>query len=391
MEKIGHALIIGAGIAGCSAAITLAKQGTKVTLIEKQAVWRFPNSGIFIYSNGLAAFHKLGVLQEILKAGFAIDDGKSTYLDPQGVPIVDVFYPSVGENMPPILGIKRTEIHRVLAEKIHSLGVDVRLATTTVNIDTECGAHNVEVTFSDGVIGRFDLVIGADGIRSHTRQLIFGSVKPSYTGFGIWRSVHERPLSLSKKIMMMGVGKRLGIVPISKDKVYLFGVIAEPLGRRHTQEKLPSQMRGRFSEFGGLAMQFLQQLSIGSEVIYTAVEEISVSLPWHKGRVILIGDAAHACAPFMGQGGTMAIEDAVILAEMLSEKDGVEDILHAFEERRFPICKFVQDISRKVGEAGALEDHDTCASRNFALQRLAQQHINNFYRELQALSSAHNR
>ena len=374
-------LIVGAGIAGCSAAIALADKGMQVTLVEKQAEWRFQSSGIFIYSNGLEALRSVGVLPQILDAGFGIADGRNVYLDHHGTPIVDVFYPRSHGGAVPILGIKRAEMHRILAGRLDALGVDIRLATTVVDIHSLTG----DVAFSDGTSERFDLVVGADGIRSQVREAVSGPVAPRYTGFGVWRSVHERPRTLDAKIMMMGIGKRLGIMPISDDRLYLFGTVSEPADRWYPREQWPDLMRERFAEFCGPARQFLDQLSADSEVLYTAVEEVQAPLPWHVGRVLLIGDAAHASTPFMGQGGAMAVEDAVVLAEMLGA-DGInEHTLKAFGERRFPMCRFVQDASRKVGEAGAVEDAASCARRNAAMQHTAQQQVDAFYRELDAL------
>jgi 2-polyprenyl-6-methoxyphenol hydroxylase-like FAD-dependent oxidoreductase len=276
-------------------------------------------------------------------------------------------------------------MHRILAARLDALGVEIRLATTVAKIGSPGGSDHAEVVFSDGVAQRFDLVVGADGIRSQVREAVAGPVAPRYTGFGVWRSVHERPRSLDAKIMMMGVGKRLGIMPISGDRLYIFGTVGEPAGRWHPKETWPEQMRERFAEFGGPARQFLDQLGPDSEVLYTAVEEVQAPLPWHAGRVLLIGDAAHASTPFMGQGGAMAVEDAVVLAEMLAERGICEETLRAFGERRYPMCRFVQDASRKVGEAGAVEDAASCERRDAAMQTTAQQQVDAFYRELDAL------
>lgn len=381
-------LIVGAGIAGCAAAIALADRGMQVTLIEKQAEWRFQSSGIFIYSNGLEALRAVGVLPRILDAGFGIADGRNVYLDHEGAPIVDVFYPASSGGAVPILGIKRSEMHRILAGRLDALGVDIRLATTVGKIDAPSGADHAQVTLSDGAVQRFDLVVGADGIRSQVREAVTGPLTPRYTGFGVWRSVHERPRSLNAKVMMMGIGKRLGIMPISDDRLYIFGTVSEPADRWYPKETWPAQMRERFAEFGGPARPFLDQLSAQSEVLYTAVEEVQAPLPWHAGRVVLIGDAAHASTPFMGQGGAMAVEDAVVLAGMLAAQGLGERTLRAFGERRYPVCRFVQDASRKVGEAGAVEDAESCARRNVAMRTTAQPQVDAFYRELTALRTA---
>ncbi|KAF1070156.1 FAD-dependent oxidoreductase [Variovorax sp.] len=298
MRRPERILVVGAGIAGCSAAIALASQGFGVTLVEKQAEWRFQSSGIFIYGNGLEALRAVGVLPRILEAGFAIEDGRNVYLDHLGAPIVDVFYPRSQGGAVPIVGIKRSEMHRVLADRLSALGVEIWLATTVERVDTE-GEH-ARVLLSDGTAQAFDLVVGADGIRSQLREQVTGPLAPRYTGFGVWRSVHERPRALVAKIMMMGIGKRLGIMPIADDRLYLFGTVAEPAGRWYPKEEWPARMRERFAEFGGPARPFLDQLGADSELLYTAVEEVQAPLPWHAGRLLLIGDAAHASTPFMG-------------------------------------------------------------------------------------------
>ncbi|NSX14826.1 FAD-dependent oxidoreductase [Cupriavidus taiwanensis] len=384
MKQVEHALIVGGGIAGCAAAIALAQAGVRVTMLEKQQQWRFQSSGIFIYSNGLAALGSLGVLPEIMSSGFAIADGRNIYLDERGEPITDTFYPSRHPEIAPIVGIRRAEMHRILASRLNALHVDIRLGTTAVRIDQETPGH-VTVALSDGTSDHYDLVVGADGIRSDIRRLVAGPLEPLYTGLGVWRSVHRRPEDLTAKIMMMGTGKRLGIMPISDDQLYLFGTLPEPAGQWYARSDWPALMQARFAEFGGPARQFLDALSADAEVLYTAVEEVAAPLPWHLGRVIMIGDAAHASTPFMGQGGAMALEDAVLLAQMLSRDAGVEATLQAFGEARYPLCKFVQDTSRKVGEAGAQEDAAILASRNETMRRTAQRQVDDFYARMDTL------
>src|SRR5580693_387676 len=116
MRKVDKILVVGAGIAGCCAAIALAARGFRVRLIEKQDEWRFQSSGIFVYSNGLSSLHDIGVLDHVLAAGFVIEDGRNVYFDHLGNHLTDVFYPTADNGrVPAILGIKRAELHRVLA------------------------------------------------------------------------------------------------------------------------------------------------------------------------------------------------------------------------------------------------------------------------------------
>lgn len=379
-------LIIGAGIAGCCTAAALARRGHLVTLIEKQPVWRFQSSGIFVYSNGLESLRDIGVAEAVLAAGFAVDQGRNRYLDHLGQPIVDVFYPhSADGRLPAILGIKRAELHRVLVRHLDGLGLAPRLGTSFTRLEPD--TQGVTVTFSDDCQERFDLVIGADGVRSQVRALVCGELPPRYSGFGVWRSVHRRPPALRDKVMLMGPGKRLGIMPISEDHLYLFGTVRQPEGQWMDPARWPALMRESFAEFQGPARPFLNELDEGSEVLYTAVEEVVAPLPWHRGRVLLIGDAAHASTPFMGQGGAMAMADAVELAHQLDGSAGaVEAAIERWGRIRQPVCQRVQDASRAVGEAGAreLNDPQACLQRDQALRENAQRQVDAFFAQLRA-------
>lgn len=375
-------LVVGGGIAGCCAGIALARRGSRVTIIEREERWRFQSSGIFVYSNGLVTMRELGVLDAIRAAGFVIPGGRNVYLDAAGAPIIDTVYPE-DDGAPAILGIKRAEIHRVLAARLATLGVPVRLGTTVERIESHPEA--VDVTFADGSRATFDLVIGADGIRSQMRALVMPDIAPRYTGLGVWRSVHRRPPALRDKIMQMGVAKRLGIMPISDDRLYIFGTVAEPPGRHLPPAEWPTLMAERFAEFSGPVRPFLDALCADTEVLFTAVEEIVAPLPWHRGRVVLIGDAIHASTPFMGQGGAMAMEDGVVLAQLLAEAASIDVALDTFGRWRQPLCAFVQDVSRRVGEQGAIESADACVARNAAMRANAQQQVDDFYAQLRRL------
>lgn len=379
-------VIIGAGIAGCSAAIALASAGHRVRVLEKQSAWKFQSSGIFIYSNGLAVLQDLGVLNEILDVGFSIPGGVNAYFDHTGHPIVETRYPEARNGVvPAIVGIKRAELQRVLAARMHGLGVPV-----TLGAEAECieqSETDVCVNLTDGSELTADLVIGADGIHSWVRSQISPSMKPQYTGFGIWRSVHQRAPDLNQKIMLMGETKRYGIMPISAELLYTFGTVTHPKEKNIPPEEWVAQMREQLAEFSGPAAPFLAELGEQHEVFFTAVEEVVMPLPWHRGRVLLMGDACHAATPFMGQGGAMAMQDAVVFERALSSSENLHQALSKFGEARFPICRFVQDVSRAVGEAGANPGNDTLKERHAKFRDSAQASVDGFYAKLSNLSS----
>jgi len=390
MKHLQHGVVIvGGGIAGCTLAILLAERGVAVTLVERQQQWQFHGSGIFVYSNGLAALQTIGVLPAILASGFAIARGRNTYFDHMGAPITETFYPSApGTELPPILGIRRAELHRILLERMQALDVQVRLGSPVLTIDEQPGHDAVHVQLADGTSLQASLVVGADGVRSQLRSLLFGAVEPVDTGFGVWRSIHRRPADMVDKIMMMGVGKRLGIMPISDDQLYVYATTNEPGHPFYAPATLHQTMREKFAEFSGPAQALLDDLRDPSQAFYTVVEEVRLPLPWSRGRVTLIGDAAHASTPFMGQGGAMAMEDSIVLAGMLARGDDVAQTLVTFSERRQPKCAFVQEASRRVGEAGGAENASTCAARNDRMRAHAQADVDTFYRKLVAFDAA---
>jgi 2-polyprenyl-6-methoxyphenol hydroxylase-like FAD-dependent oxidoreductase len=377
---------VGGGIAGCCAAIALSQTGHRVRIVERQDAWRFQSSGIFVYANGLESLDKLGLLEDVLAVGFPVPEGRNAYYDNTGKPIVETRYPTADAGrIPAILGIKRAEMHRVMTARVAGLGVPVQLGTTVTWLEN--GAGGVSATLSDGSVVWADLVVAADGVRSATRALIGIDTAPRYTGFGVWRAVHRRPPELTDKIMMMGPAKRFGIMPISDDLLYTFGTVTEPGDIYYAPEDWSRLMAARFAEFAGPAAQVLAELGAETEVLYTAVEEIVLPLPWHRARVQLIGDAAHASTPFMGQGGAMAMQDAVVLADALAAHDMLEAALNAFGEARFPVCSFVQDVSRAVGEAGAQDTGDPSV-RHAEMRAIAQDKVDRFYDRLNALTEA---
>lgn len=375
--------ILGGGLAGASAAIALAQAGCLVQVIEKDPNWRGQSSGMFLYSNALASLRDLGVIDAVLKQGFAVPEGRNLYLEADGREITRTRYPAQ-DGLPAILGIRRAALHRILADRTMALGVSVSFGVTLAGYLQD--GDLIWAKLSDGRKLPCDALIGAEGLKSPLRWMLGTQASPRYSGFGVWRAVHDRPTEIRDKFMIMGRGLRLGIMPISADQLYIFGSCLEPKSARYAPAELPSAMRERFRDFEGPAKQFLDQLP-EVEISYTAVEEVVMDLPWHKGCVGLIGDACHGATPFMGQGGAMALEDGVILARCLASDLAVPDALELFGQARFEICRFVQDVSQAVGQAGAAEDNVTLAARSARMRADAQKDVDGFFARLDQLTS----
>jgi len=377
----GRVLISGGGIGGLAAGIALRQHGVDVTLLERQPGWRTLGSGIFVNSNGLACLKRLGVWEAAKASGFGAAEDVMVVLDDAGRELTRVSYPRLaGPDVPAILGIRRAELHRILAERAADVGVDIRFNAAVTGY-TDAPGRPLVAHLADGTTVEGAVLLGGDGIRSALRDILFPGHDPVFTGFGTWRSTHKRPPELVHKTMMMGTGKRLGIMPIEQDQLYVFATTNEPEKPAYDPATIHLVMRDKLREFAGPATRFLDDITAPEQVIYTAVEEIHLPLPWSKGRVLLIGDAAHASTPYMAQGGAMALEDAVVLGDMLA---GAEDgdltaTLSAFGARRFDRCRYVQDESRKVGQLGGLENPESVKLRNANIPRVLQASTDAFY------------
>jgi len=268
-----------------------------------------------------------------------------------------------GDDAPAMNMLPRPALHEILRTAAEKVGATIRLGITVDALSQY--ADSVDVTLSNGEKSSYDLVVGADGIRSKVRQLTFGKeFEPRFTGHGVWRYTTRRPPELNFQSMYMGVGVKAGLVPLTENTMYLLLVSNEPANPWFDTDQLGPLLAERMKPFKGVLAGLRQEVAAATGIVYVPIEEVILPLPWHKGRVALIGDAAHASSPHIAQGAAMAVEDAVVLAELLSQDAGISRALSEFERRRFPRCKFVQDLSRKTGEDGNLDDPDLCRTRN---------------------------
>lgn len=148
--------------------------------------------------------------------------------------------------------------------------------------------------------------------------------------------------------MFYGKASKAGLVPLSDTQMYMFLVTPEPGNPRHAPDGLHTLMRDRLQEYGGLVAQLREQIVDPAAVVYRPMEIAMAPAPWHKGRVLLIGDAAHSSTPHLAEGAAMAIEDSVLLADMLHESTDLEATLTAFTARRLPRARLVYETGLKL-------------------------------------------
>lgn len=368
MSRVKSVLIVGAGIGGLTLAAALGQKGIRADVVEIKAAPSVYGVGIIQPGNALRALQDLGLLQACLDAGYPIDEYQ--YFDAAERPLATLNLLRIVDPATPATNtLPRPALHRILTDAAEACGATITFGVTVEALSQS--GDGVTVTFSNGKSATYDLVVGADGIRSRVRHILFGDAfAPKFTGHGVWRFTTARPAALTYQAMYLGVGLKAGLIPLTAETMYLLLVTNEPGNPWMPADRLHKLLCDYLMSFGGMVAEARERLTDPKEVVYVPIEEVTVPPPWHKGRVVLIGDAAHASSPHIAQGAAMAVEDAVVLAELAAEGGPVSAMLESFVERRYSRCKFVQDLSRQIGEEGNLTDAAACLERNERISRI---------------------
>jgi 2-polyprenyl-6-methoxyphenol hydroxylase-like FAD-dependent oxidoreductase len=334
-------LIIGGGIGGLTSAIALGRDGHRLTIVEKDPEWAVYGVGIIQQGNVVRAVKELGIIDDYLEAGFGFDFVE-VYI-PTGERVARIPSPKLVDGYPANVGIGRRALHKVLGERAKAAGAEVRLGVTVEALDDD-GA-GVTVQFSDGTSGCYDLVIGADGLYSRTRTQLFPQApKPEFTGQSVWRYNFAKPKGHDCLQAYEGpIGA--GLVPLSSDLMYLFVTTPEPGNPWYDINGIAAAMRGKLAGLSPAIAALAAQITEDEAVVYKPLEVLFIDHDWHKGRVVLIGDAVHATTPHLGQGAGLAIEDSLVLAEEIAAANSPEAAFTAFRSRRFDRCKYIVEAS----------------------------------------------
>jgi 2-polyprenyl-6-methoxyphenol hydroxylase-like FAD-dependent oxidoreductase len=361
MTAVNQVLVVGGGFSGMAAAIQMRKAGIAVDMVEIDPQWCTVGAGITINGATLRALAALGVYDQFVEQGY-VSDGLELYT-PQGHKIADLPSPKpVGAKVSGGGGIMRPALAAMLAKATRAAGVKVRLGCSFSGIEQD-NSH-VDVAFTDGTRGRYDLVVGADGVHSKLRALLFPEVKPlEYIGQGVWRAVLPRPTEVVRPRMWFGKHIKLGVNPVSKTHMYMFITEDRPTKEHIDEATWPQVFTGLMQPFTDPLVQSLIPHALEPEaaIDYRPLANLLVPAPWNRGRVVMIGDTVAATTPHLASGAGIGIESGIVLAEELARADDLQIALDRFHARRWERCRMVVQNSERLCrieiEGGDKEEH----------------------------------
>ncbi|MFG2644982.1 FAD-dependent monooxygenase [Streptomyces sp. NPDC048370] len=344
------AVVVGAGIGGLAAAIGLRRVGWEVTVVERAPVLDDAGAGISLAANGIRALDALGVGTAVRAAARGQYTGGTRTPDGSWLARMDgaALERALGT---PIVGIPRATLHRLLREALPAEALTVGAEVTGLD-RTEPGRVRVRATGSTDIELDADLVVAADGVNSRTRGALFpGHPGPAYSGSTVLRALTDRPLDLSSDFeITWGHGAEFGHIAFVDGRAEWHAVLNSPAGVRHADPL--GELRGRFAGWHRPIPELLDATR-PEAVLHHDIHELTTPLPsFVAGRVALLGDAAHAMTPNLGQGACQALEDAVVLASALTQGPDVDTALSAYDAERRPRSQAVTVAARKAGRMG---------------------------------------
>lgn len=360
-------IIIGSGIAGLSAAIALRKVGQEVALYERAPELREVGAGISLWANAMRALDHIGAGDSVRERSLRMIHSEMRVREGRKVQVA--MAAEAIERRFKLREFVRL-IHR--ADLVAALSSHLPPGVTRYGhecVGVEVREKSAQVRFQNGQTDEAEMVIGADGIRSVIRTAILGPEEPRYSGYTCWRGICPRPANIETGYVgeWWGRGQRLGITTIPGDRVYWFAVKNAPPNTRHTDNR--TYLQEVFANWAEPA-QTLFAATEPNNIIHSDIIDRPPVRNWSKGCVGIMGDAAHPTTPNLGQGGCIAIEDAVALARQLATGAEPARAWEAFTAERYPRTKQIVQDSWQFGQIAQKEGRLTCWLRDMVMALL---------------------
>lgn len=352
--------IIGAGIGGLTTALALEKKGFKTRIFEKSSVLKPVGAGIILASNAMQVFRYLGLEGQLMEHGVPIKAMNITDDRLQLLSKVDLTYFENKYKLQSI-AIHRGKLQQVLLDNLNASAI--HLGHELENLTRQPDSYRLG--FTNGISLHSKLLIGADGIHSKVRAHLFPGSAIRSMNQVCWRGVTKfelPPVYQNELNEMWGKGDRFAFVRFSRDEIYWYAVKTFP---QSPNELSQNQIGSYFKDYPALVREIIK--ATPAESLHTTVmEDLKPLHTWYKGQACLLGDAAHATTPNLGQGACQSIVDAYVLAEcLLKGRDSAA--FEAFQKARLASAHHVVNQSRLIGKISHWKNPIATSFRNTLL------------------------
>lgn len=374
--------IVGAGIGGLTAALALQQYGIATSVYESRPFQSFSASeaehasgaGIWVPANAMQVFSRLGLAEKVLAAGYELSEIE--LLDYLSGSLMKVDLTGIKQKFDyAIVAIRRSRLHQILLEALQERRSQ---AEAQLHFGYRCQAATVSqgqvvLSFFEHEKVIADYVLGADGLHSSLRQSIFPVEQPIYSGQTSWRAVVKAQLPQSWKktsVEIWGEGRRFGFSHVNADEVYWYATADMPASA-HQDDSSSFQsaeidaLKNLFATFPAAVHELL---AATTAVIRTDLSDLANLPKWYSGKIVLLGDAAHATTPNLGQGGAQAIEDGYLLAKTLHDCDEPIQAFEQYQKIRQEKARHIVSRSRLLGKMAHLKGVFQRQLRNAAVK-----------------------
>lgn len=355
--------ILGGGIGGLTLAIALQRKNFDVVVYESAPQWKPLGAGIGLAGNAVKAFREIGIEQDVLAVGKVLK--KVVIRNKKGKALMVTDSEEISRRFGVVnnFTLHRADLHNVLINKLKPGTVVLDKAC----VDFEQGPDGVSITFRDGTKANADYLIAADGIHSVARKKLLSHTKERYAGYTCWRGViDDLPpgFNQDETSETWGQGTRFGIVPLTKDRVYWFACVNAGANDPMMRSLAPMDLMAFFGDFHAPIPDLIKRTT---KIIWNDILDVEPVNRFAFGRVVLMGDAAHATTPNLGQGACMAIEDAVILSNLLETHEDAGESFKVFEEKRIRRTTRIVNDSWQLGKMAQWENPLMASLRNMVI------------------------
>ena len=364
-------IISGGGICGLTTAIALHQKGFDVAIYEAAKEIKAVGAGLNLSSNAIRALAAIGLDKAILAKSKAQTGGQ--FLTPEGQVLnyTDLRFLVEKFGVPGLISIHRADLHQILLEVIKD---KVPFYTNKRGERISQNENDLTLHFSNGTSIKGDYLLACDGIHSAIRKQLLPKLTLNYAGYTIWRGlVSHQPGAINLEMPFKTWGKKgqFGAVPMSDNWAYWYASFKAKAKDPNLRTLSVADLAKRFKDYHAPIPQLLA-LTKASDVLLNDAEELPNLSNFAFGRILLMGDAAHAMTPNLGQGACQSIEDAVVLAKILERESTPEKAFKTFEQQRIPRTQKAALDSRKVGKAAHIDNGLLIALRNFYLRHTSE-------------------